>query len=165
MNQETLIFYLVCFKSLCDPLHFPQFSSVAQPCPTLCDMPGLPVHHHLPEFTQTHVHRVGDAIQPSHPLSSPSPPAPQSLPASGSFTMSQLFTWRGQSIGVSASASVLPMNTQDCCPLGWTGLISLQSKGLSRVFSNTTVQKHQFFGAQPSSQSNSHIHTWPQEKP
>ena len=76
MNQETLIFYLVCFKSLCDPLHFPQFSSVAQPCPTLCDMPGLPVHHHLPEFTQTHVHRVGDAIQPSHPLLSPSPPAP-----------------------------------------------------------------------------------------
>ena len=147
-----------------------QFSSVAQSCLTLCDpmnrsTPGLPVHHQLPEFTQTHIHQVGDAIQPSHPLSSPSPPAPQSLPASGSFTMSQLFTWRGQSIGVSASASVLPMNTQDCCPLGWTGLISLQSKGLSRVFSNTTVQKHQFFGAQPSSQSNSHIHTWPQEKP
>ena len=73
---------------------------------------------------------------------------PQSLPASGSFTMSQLFTWGGQTIGVSASTSVLPMNTQDWSPLGWTGWISLQSKGLSRVFSYTTVQKHQFFGAQ-----------------
>ena len=90
---------------------------------------------------------------------------PQSLPASESFPMSQLFAWGGQSIGVSASASVLPMNTQDWFPLWCTGWISLQSKGLSRVFSNTTVQKHQFFGAQPSSQSNSHIHTWPQEKP
>ena len=90
---------------------------------------------------------------------------PQSLTASGSFPMSQFFTWGGQSIGVSASASVLPMNTQDWSPLGWTGWISLQPKGLSRVFSNTTVQKHQFFGAQLSSQSNSHIHTWPLEKP
>ena len=90
---------------------------------------------------------------------------PQSLPASGSFPMSQLFTWAGQSIGVSALASVLPKNTQDWSPLEWTCWISLQSKGLSRVFSNTTVQKHQFFGAQPSSESNSHIHTWPQEKP
>ena len=89
---------------------------------------------------------------------------PQSLPASGSFAMSQLFAWGGQSIGVSASASVLPVNTQDWCALGWTGWISLQSKGLSRVFSITTVQKHQFFGAQLSSQSNSHIHTWPLEK-
>ena len=236
-----------------------------------CSTPGLPVHHQLPEFTQTHVHRVGDAIQPSHSLLSPSPPAPnppsirvfsnestlhrrwpnywsfsfsispsneypglisfrmdwldllagqgilksllqhhsskasvlhssafmvqlfatpwiaahqaslfitnswsspklmciesvmpsshlilcrpfsscpQSLPASGSFPMSQLFAWGGQSIGVSASASVLPMNTQAWSPLGWTGWISLQSKGLSRVFSNTTVQKHQFFGTQ-----------------
>ena len=90
---------------------------------------------------------------------------PQSLPATESFPMSQLFTWGGQSIGVSASASVLPMNTQDWSPLEWTGWISLQSKGLSRVFSNTRVQKHQFFSAQPSSQSNSHIHTWPQGKP
>ena len=90
---------------------------------------------------------------------------PQSFPASGSFSMSQLFTSGGQSIGVSASTSVLPMNTQDWPPLGWTGWISLQSKGLSRVFSNTTVQKHQFFCAQPSSQFNPHIHTWPQEKP
>ena len=89
---------------------------------------------------------------------------PQSLPASESFTTSQLFAWGGQSIGVSASASVLPKNTQDS-PLEWTGWISLQFKGLSRVFSNTTVQKHQFFGAQLSSQSNSHIHTWLLEKP
>ena len=89
---------------------------------------------------------------------------PQSFPASGSFPMSQSFTWGGQSIGVSASASVLPMNTQGWS-LEWTGWISLQSKGLSRVFSNTTVQKHQFFRAQPSSQSNSHIHTWLLEKP
>ena len=90
---------------------------------------------------------------------------PQSLPASGSFQMSQLFAWDGQSIGVSASALVLPMNTQDWFPLGWTGWISLQSKRLSRVFSNTTVQKHQFFSNQLSSQSNSHTHTWPLEKP
>ena len=94
------------------------------------------------------------------PLSS----CPQSLPASESFPMSQLFAWGGQSIGVSALASVLPKNTQDWSPLKWTGWISLQSKGLSRVFSNTTVQKHQFFGAQLSSQSNFHIHTWLLEK-
>ena len=81
------------------------------------------------------------------------------------FPMSQLFASGGQSIGVSASASVLPMNTQGWSPLGWTGWISLHSKGFSRVFSNTTVQKHQFFGTQLSSQSNSHIHTWPLEKP
>ena len=90
---------------------------------------------------------------------------PQSLLALGSFPTSQLFTSGGQSIGVSASASVLPMNTQNRSPLGWTGWISLQSKGLSGVFSNTTVQKHKFFGSQLSSQSNSHIHTWPLEKP
>ena len=89
----------------------------------------------------------------------------QSFPASGSFPKSQFFPSGGQSIGISAFASVLPMNTQDWSPLGWTGWISLQSKGLSRVFSNTTVQKHQFFGAQPSSQFNSYIHTWPLEKP
>ena len=90
---------------------------------------------------------------------------PQSLPASVSFPMSQLFTWGGQSTRVSASASILPMSTQDWSPLGWTGWISLQSKGLSRVFSNTTFQKHQFFSTQLSSQSNCHIHTWPLEKP
>ena len=89
----------------------------------------------------------------------------QFFPASGSFQMSQLFASGGQSIGVSASASALPMNTQDWSPLEWTGWISLQSKGLARVFSNTTVQKHQFFGAQLSLQSNSYIHTWLLEKP
>ena len=89
----------------------------------------------------------------------------QSFPASGFFPMSQLFTSGGQSIGASASASFLPMNIQGWLPLGLTGLISLLSKGLSRVFSSIIVQKDQFFGAQPSSQSNSHIHTWPQEKP
>ena len=129
-----------------------QFSSVAQLCLTLCDpmdhsTPGLPVHHQLLESTQTHVHWVGDAIQPSHPLSSLLL-LPSIFPASGSFQISQLFTSGGQSIGVSASASVPPMNTQDWSPLGWTGWISLQSKELSREFSNTTVQKHQFFSAQ-----------------
>ena len=114
-----------------------QFSSVAQLCPSLCDpmhcsTPGLPVHHQLPEFTQTHVHRAGDAIQPSHPLSSPSPPAcHQSLPASESFPMSQLFAWGGQSTGASALASFLPKYTQGWTPSEWTGWISLQSKGLS----------------------------------
>ena len=146
-----------------------QFSSVAQSCPTLCDpmncsTPGLPVHHHLPEFTQTHIHRVSDAIQPSHLLLSPFPPAPNPSQHQ-SFPVSQLFAWGGQSIGVSASPSVLPKNTQGWSALEWTGWISLQSKGLSRVFSNTTVQKHQFFSAQLSSQSNSLIYTWPLEKP
>ena len=89
---------------------------------------------------------------------------PQSFPASGSFPTSQLSASDGQSIGVSASTSVPSMNTQDWSPLGWTGWLSLQSKGLSRVFSNTTVQKHQFFSTQLSSQSNSHNHTWPLEK-
>ena len=90
---------------------------------------------------------------------------PQSLPAWESFPMSQLVSWGGQGIGVSASASFLPKKSQGWSPSGWTGWISLQSKGLSRVFSNTTVQKHQFFSTQLSSQSNSHIHTWPLEKP
>ena len=95
----------------------------------------------------------------------PSSPCPQSLPASGSFPKSQLFTWGGQSTGVLALASFLPKKSQGWSPLERTGWISLQSKGLSRVFSNTTVQKHQFFGTQLSSQYLSHIHTWPQEKP
>ena len=90
---------------------------------------------------------------------------PQSFPASGSFPMSHLFAWGSQSTGVSASTSDLPMNTQDWSPLGWTVWISLQSKGLTRLFSNTTFQKHQFFSAQLSLESNSHIHTWPLEKP
>ena len=146
-----------------------QFSSVTQSCPTLCNpmnhsTPGLPVHHQHPDFTQTHVHRVSDAIQKSHPLSSPSPLAPNPSQHESS-PMSQLFAWGGQSTGVSALASFLPKKSQGWSPSEWTGWISWQSKGLSRVFSNTTVQKHQFFSAQPSSQSNSHIHTWPQEKP
>ena len=113
--------------------HSVQFSSVNKSCPTLCNpmhcsTPGFPVHHQLPELTQTHVHRVGNAIQPSHPLSSPSPPSPppspsQSFPASWSFLMSQLFASGCQSIGASVSASVLPMNVQDWFPLGLTGLI------------------------------------------
>ena len=144
-------------------------SSVIQLCPTVCDpmdysMPGFPVHHQLPELTQTHVHRFSDAIQPSHPLSFPSPP---------SFNPSQhqgLSKWVNSShqvasVGVSASASVLPMNIQDWFPSELTGWISLQSKGQLRVFSNTTVQKHQFFTTQSSLQSNSHIHTWLLEKP
>ena len=127
-----------------------QFSSVAQLCLTLCHpmdcrTPGLLVHHQLPGSTQTHVHRVGDAIQPSHPVS---PPA---------FSLSQhqgLFQWVSslhqvaKNTGVSASASVLPINIQDWLPLGWIGFISLQSKGLWTAFTSTTVQKHQFFGAQ-----------------
>ena len=201
-----------------------QYSSVTQLCPTLCNpmdcstgKPGFPVHHQFLELPQTHVHWVGDAIQPSHLLLFPSPPAfpggsevkasarnagdvgsipglgispgerngnplqysclenpmdgrawqaighgterfhfhfhflsscLQSFPASGSFPVSQFFTSGGQGIELSSSASVLPMNIQDWIPLGWTGWISLLSKGLSRVFSNTTVQKHQFFGAQ-----------------
>ena len=112
-----------------------------------CSIPGLPVHHQLPELTQTHVHWVW-----CHPSISssvvPFSSCLQSFPASGSFLMSQLLASGSQSIGVSASASVLSVNVQDWFSLGWTGWISLQSKGLSRVFSNTTVQKHQFFGTQ-----------------
>ena len=144
-------------------------SSVTQSCLTLCNpmncsMPGLSVHHQLPEFTQTHVHQAGDAIQPSHPLSSPSPPAPNPSQHQ-SLLMSQLFAWGGQSTGVSALASVLPMNPQDWSPSEWNSWISLQPKGLSRVFSTITLPKYQFFGAQLYSQSNLHIHTWLLEKP
>ena len=147
-----------------DSLRLHESHHIRPPCPS--PTPGV---------YQTHVYRVSDAIwcqwcQPSHPLSFPSP-APNPSQHQGLFEWKdlnfppQLFAWGGQRIGVSASASVLPMNTQDWSPLGWTGWISLQSKGLSRVFSNTTIRKHQFFGAQLSSQSNSHIHTWPMEKP
>ena len=113
-----------------------QFSSVAQSCPSLydpmnCSTPGLPIHHQFPEFTQTHVHRVGDAIQPSHPLSSPFPLALNPSQHQSLF-QSQLFAWGGQSTGVWALPSFLPKNTQDWSPLEWTGWISLQSKGLSR---------------------------------
>ena len=141
-----------------------QFSSVTQSCPTLCEpmacsMPGVPVHHQLPELAQTHVHWVNDDIQPSSvTLFS----CLQSFPASGSLPVSQLFTSGGQSTG--ASASVLPMNIQGWVPLGLIGLISLLSKGFSRVFSSTTVWKHQFFGCQTSLWSSSHIYTWLLEK-
>ena len=147
-----------------------QFSSVTQSYLILCDSmnrstPGLPVHHQLPESIQTNVHWVGDAIQPSHPLSSPSPPA---------LNLSQhqcLSKWVSSSHQV---AKVLEFQLlhqsfqwtpRTHLPLGWTGWISLQSKGLSRVFSNNTVQKRPFFSAQLPLQSNSPIHTWPLEKP
>ena len=139
-----------------------QFSLVAQPCLTVCDSmncstPGLPVHHQLPEFTQTHVHWVGDAIQPSHPLSPPSPPA---------FNLSQhqgLFKWVN-SLHQVAKVLEFQLQHQSFQWLWLTGLISLQSKGLSRVFSNTTVQKHQFFDTQLSLWSNSQNNTWLLEK-
>ena len=124
-----------------------------------CSMPGLPVacSNSCPTSWWCHPTISSSVI----PLSS----CLQSFPSPGTFPMSQFFTSGGQIIGASASASVLPMNIQDWFRLGWTGLIPLQSKGLLRVFSNTTVQKHQFFGTQPSLQSTSHIHTWLLEKP
>ena len=137
--------------------------------PTLCDPHGLQ-HSRLP-CPSLHLRVCSNSCLSSQwchsIISSSAIPFShlQSFPASGSFQMSQLFASGRQSIGVSASTSVLPMNTQDWSPLAWTGWISLLSKGLTRVFSNTTVQKHQFFGAQPSSQSNSQIHTWLLEKP
>ena len=132
-----------------------QFSSVAQLCPTLCDpmncsTPGLPVHHKLPEFTQTHVHRVRDAIQPSHPLSTlfllpPIPPSIRVFSNESTLRMRWSKYW-------SFSFSIIPSKEHPgLIALEWTRWISLQSKGLSRIFSNTTVQKHQFFGAQLSS--------------
>ena len=133
-----------------------QFNSVAQSCPTLCDpmncsTPGLPVHYQIPEFAQTYIHQVSDAIQPSHPLSSPSPPAPNPS------QHQSLFQWINSSHEV--AKVFLPKKSQGWSHSEWAGWISLQSKGHSRVFSNTTVQKHKFFGAQPSSQPNTHIHT------
>ena len=147
-----------------------QFSSVVQSCPILWDpmsrsTQGLPVHHQLSGVCSD----SRPSSQWCHPAISssviPFSSCPQSIPSSESFPMSQLFTWGGQSTGVSALASFPPKKFQGWFPSEWTGWISLQSKGLSRVFSNTTVQTHQFFGAQPSSQSNSHIHTWLLEKP
>ena len=148
---------------------FSQFSSVTQSSLTLCSHHGL--QHARPPCPTP-----APGVHPNpcplswlcHPtiLSSVVPFSHlRSFPASGSFQMSQFFASHGQSIEISASTSVFPMNIQDWFPLGWTSWISLLSKGPSRVFSNTTVQKHQFFGAQLSSQSNSHIHTWLLEKP
>ena len=146
-----------------------QFSSVAQLYPTLCEPMNWARQASLSvTSTQSSLKLISieSVMPPSHLiLCLPFSSCPQSLPASEFFPVSQLFTWGGQSIGVSALDSVLPNNTQDWSPLEWTGWISLQSKGLSRVFSSITVQKHQFFGAQVSSQSNFHIPIWPLEKP
>ena len=150
-----------------------QFSSVNQSPPTLCDpmncsTPGLPVHHQLPDSLRVCSNPCSLSWWCHTTVSStviPFSSCLQSFPASEAFPMNQLFTSGGQSIWILVSTSVLPMNNQDWSPLGWTGWISLQSKGLSRVLSNTTVQKHQFFGTQRSSQSNFHIQTWALEKP
>ena len=146
-----------------------QFSSVTQSCPTFATpwtaarQASLSITNSRSSLKLTSIKSV---MPSSHLiLCRPLLLLPQSLPASESFLMSQLFTWGGQSIGVSTLTSFFPKNTQDWSPLESTGWISLQSMGLSRVFSNTTVQKHQFFSTQPSSQSTSHIHTWPLEKP
>ena len=153
------IVYIYCCCCCC--------CSIAQSCPTLCNpmdcsMPGLPVPHHLLELALVYVHWCHPTISSSViPFSS----CLQSFPATESFQMSKFFASGGQSNGVSALASVLPRNVQDWFSLGWTGWISLQSKGFSRVFSNTTVQKHQFFGNQFSLWSNFYIHTWLLEKP
>jgi len=150
-----------------------QFSSVTQLCPTLCDpmQRGLQ-HARLPPCPSPTPRACSNSYPSSwwcHPTISssvvPFSSCLQSFSASGSFPMSQFFASGGQSIKALVSASVLPMNIQDWFPLELTGWISLQSKGLSRVFSSTTVQKHQFFSAQLSLWSNSHIHTWPLEKP
>ena len=155
-------FILLCSPELSQPSQLVQFSrSVvsdtlkpheSQHTRASCPSPTPRVH---PDS-----HPSSQWYHPVVPFSS----CPQSLPASESFPMSQLFAWGGQTIGVSALASFLPKKSQGWSPSQWTGWIFCQSKGLSRVFSNTTVQKHQFFGAQPSSQSNSHIHTWRLEK-
>ena len=147
-----------------------QFNSVAQSCPTLCDPMKCSTRQASLSITNTQSLLKLMSIESVMPFSHLIlchpllllPPIPPSIRV---FSNESTLHMRWPSIGVSASTSVLPMNTQDSSPLGGTGRISLQSKGLSRVFSNTTVQKHQFFGAQLSSQSNSHIHTWPMEKP
>ena len=151
-----------------DSLWCHELQHVRPPCPSPTPRvhpnpcPSMSIYVHPCPSMSIHVHGCHATISSSVvPFSS----CPQSFPTSGSFQMSQLFPSGGQSIGVSASTSVLPMNTQDWSPLKCTGWISLQSKGLSRVFSNTTVQKHQFFSAHLSLSSNSHIHAWLLEKP
>ena len=144
-------------------------SSVTQLCPTLCDpidcsTPGLPVHHQHPEFTQTHVHWVSDTIQPSHPLSSPSPPAFNLSQHQGLFPISQFFASGSQSIGVSASASVLPMNIQDWFPLEWTGWI-LAVQGTLKSLLQHHSSKASFLWHSAFLQSNSNIHIWLLKKP
>ena len=153
-SKDSVQFSSVRCSVMSDPLRPHELQHARPPCP----LPTLGVHPN-PHLLSRWCH---PAISSSViPFSS----CPQSLPASESFPMSQLFAWGGQSTGISALASFFPKNTQVWSPLEWTGWISLQSKGLSRVFSKTTVQKHQFFGAQLSSQSNSHIHKWPLDKP
>ena len=155
LSSKLEVFFLILGHSvMSDSLRPPGLQHARPPCPSLS--PGA-CSNPCPLGWWCHSTISSSVVPFSSRL--------HSFPASGSFLMSQLFTSGGQSIRVSASISVLPLNTQDWFPLGWTGWISLQSKGLSRVFSNTTVQKHQFFGPQLSSQSNSHIHTWPLEKP
>ena len=172
MNETPSFLNLLSKYSLCIWIssQYFQFSSVAQSCSNSLWPHGL---QHARPPCPSPIPRVYSNSCPlsqwCHPTISCSA-VPffshlQTFPASGSFPISQFFASCGQSIGVSASKSVLPMNIQEWFPLGLTSLISLQSKGLARVFSITTVQKHQFFGAQLSSQSNSHIHTWPLEKP
>ena len=157
------------YTSLCVCIYMYQFSSVAQLCPTLQPQGMQYARPPCPSPTPGACSNSCPSSWWCYPaISSSVVPffsCPQSLPASESFPMSQLFTWGDQTTGVSALASFLPKKSQGWSPSEWTGWISVQSKGLSRVSSNTTVQKHQFFSAQPSSQSNSHIHTWPQEKP
>ena len=160
-------------KLLNSALSAPQFSSVQFNSSVVSDSLWPHELQHARPPCPSPTPRVHTDLHPSsqrcHPAISssfvPFSSCPQSLSASESFLRSQIFAWGVQSTGVSALASFLPKKSQGWSPSEWTGCISLQSKGLWRVFSNTTVQKHQFFGAQPSSQSNSHIHTWPQEKP
>ena len=146
-----------------------QLSSVTQTCPTLCEPMEGAHQASLPITNSQAYSNSWPSCRWCHPTITsnvvPFFSHPQSFPASGSFQMSWFFPSGGQSIAVSASVSVLPMNTEDWLPLGWTGWISLQSKGVSGVSSNTTVQKHQFFSTQLSSRSNSHIPPWPLEKP
>ena len=170
----STFYYLHAIVILVSTIHHHRIAlgicrSTAQSCPNLfcpmdCIVPGFPVLQHLLELAQIPVHSVSDSIQPFRPLSSLSPPA-LSFPASGFFPTCQFFTSGGQSVGVSASTSVLPMNIQNWFPMRLTVWSPCSSRGLSRVFSNTTIQNHQFFGAQPSLWSNSHILTWLLEKP
>ena len=167
----SLLFNMLCrFVIAPLPKKSVQFSSVTQLCPSFCD----PMDYSTPDFpfpspspgACSDLHTLSWWSHPTISSSvTPFSSCLQSFPASGSFPMSQLFASGGQGIEASASASVLPMNIQDLFPLGLTDLISLLSKGLSRVFSSTKIQRHQFFGAQLYLWSNSHIHTWLLEKP
>ena len=153
-HQSSVQFSQFSCSVVSDSLPPHESQHARPPCPS----PTTRVHSNLRPLTQWCYPAISSSVIPFSSF-------PQSLPASESFPMSQLYTWGCQSTGVSAWASFLPKKSQGWSPSEWTGWISLQSKGLSRVFPNTTVQKHQFFSAQLSSQSNSHIHTWPEEKP